>query len=475
MKISEHFNLSASQGELDFVDVDPTKDLRLFLDPYAIQINALPEDDPFYTHLISFFSSLLDALRANNEPRVRMLVSNLHEPRDTFLGMSKGAPQGLGLGGQQANALVGAIRRSEAFRSGQLEDLAEAELFVPGVGADKISDLTTNVLRAPLIEYTKGVARLLDIPLQNRPAAPAWNADQERWESKYAELPVVGGQSVLLVPKALVRKRLCLDSQEYYDYYIDYLQAELEPTTSLTSALRGASGRVTKERVRERYPFDKEALAKFAVEHPDQFEDFKRAARRQSPVDDTDIDPDFVYATVATSLAGRIRSLAKGRDEAAKFERLVTQALTLLLWPKLTFPIGQRPIHEGMKKVDVEFAIYARTGFWWNMRSDSKVAARVLPVECKNYTDDVKNPEFDQLLARFSIHRGRLGVLVFRDVSNEGSLQARQRAAVIDGQGYVLTIGEQELVELLSKSRVERDIVVEAFFDRKFRDLIAFS
>jgi hypothetical protein len=38
MRFSRYFNLSKEQAELDFVDVDPDRDLQLFVDPYAIEI-----------------------------------------------------------------------------------------------------------------------------------------------------------------------------------------------------------------------------------------------------------------------------------------------------------------------------------------------------------------------------------------------------------------------------------------------------
>jgi len=386
VKFSKFNKLGASQGELDFVDIDPLKDKKLFVDPYAIQINALDEDDPFYDCLLNFFSRLLDNMRAGNESRIRTMVGHLHEPGDTFLGLSRGRPQGRGLGTEQAMAVVSAIRQSDAFTTGQLEDFSEAELFVRGVGSDKISDLATNVLRAPLAQYTQSICAIYGIPTKQVASAPIWNMNAERWESKYLDLPIVHKKPVLLVPKAIVRRRLCLDSQEYYNYYIDFLQAELDSTVGLASALRGASGRVTKKNVKEQYPFDKSELARFAREHPDLFQEFKKIMESADGISDGEIDPEFVYSEAALKLSAHVKNLPKGRDDASAYEKLIQSCMTLLFWPNLTFPIAQRPLHGGRKKIDIEFWNYAKSGFWRQMANDKKVLARTVPVECKNYT-----------------------------------------------------------------------------------------
>jgi hypothetical protein len=475
MTFSEYFRLNASQGELDFVNVDPARDIKLFVDPYAIQINALDEDDPFYDCLLSFFSTLLDCLRLGDNERAKVLVGHLKEPKDTFLGYSKGKPRGHGVGDKQAMALIDAIRRSEAFRTGQLEDFSEAELFVEGVGPDKISDLSTNVLRQPLMSYTKSVCDIYDVQTRNVAMPPYWDAEEERWKSGYAEMPLINNLPVLLVPKSLVRRRLCLDSQEYYNYYLDYLQAELEPQVSLASALRGKSGRVTKERVKEQYPFDKTQLAKFAQEHPGQFENFKQIMKSADGIDDNIIDPDFVYSEATSALSAEIRSLPSGKKDADKYEKLIQRAMTLLFWPRLTFPKAQRPLHQGRKRLDIEFWNYAKGGFWDDMRRDPRIRSRTIPVECKNYSKDISNEEFDQLNGRFGEQRGFLGLLFYRQVNNEKALQARAHSFVNDNRGFLITISDEELLSLLSVSRVERDQFTDNFFNRKFRNLIGFN
>lgn len=102
-------------------------------------------------------------------------MSHLTEPKETFLGISSGDPNGRGVGRGQALQLITAIRRSKAFESGLLSDLSEMALYVEGIDRDKISDLTTNILRELLVEYTKQQCELFDIPLKKYSGPPLWD------------------------------------------------------------------------------------------------------------------------------------------------------------------------------------------------------------------------------------------------------------------------------------------------------------
>ena len=56
-----------------------------------------------------------------------------------------------------------------------LASLEECELMIEGIGRDKISDLTTNVIRTHLIEYTQDQCTLHGVPLQNVAVAPCFD------------------------------------------------------------------------------------------------------------------------------------------------------------------------------------------------------------------------------------------------------------------------------------------------------------
>lgn len=70
-------------------------------------------------------------------------------------------------------------------------------------------------------------------------------------------------------------------------------------------------------------------------------------------------------------------------------------------------------------------------------------------IECKNYTKDVANPEFDQLTSRFGHQRGFFGMMLCRHIEDRARVVAACRDAANDGRGYMLVLDDTDLVRML--------------------------
>src|SRR5439155_4961881 len=92
-RVSRHFRLGKRQPELDFVDVDLSRDLPLFIDPFAISQRTDHLSRSCHQTLIEFFSRIIDAIRSGRHEIARELLSHLNEPNETRLGYSQGRPQ----------------------------------------------------------------------------------------------------------------------------------------------------------------------------------------------------------------------------------------------------------------------------------------------------------------------------------------------------------------------------------------------
>ena len=85
-------------------------------------------------------------------------------------------------------------------------------LFVEHIGPDIISDITTNIIRGPLISYTQEVAAYYEIPLQdNVVSGHIWDSGTRSWTQGFTKLPVTEYGRLLLVPKVIVRRSPSFD------------------------------------------------------------------------------------------------------------------------------------------------------------------------------------------------------------------------------------------------------------------------
>ncbi|MGB5083978.1 MAG: hypothetical protein WBO09_05080 [Methylocystis silviterrae] len=474
-KFSEFFSLNQSQYELDFVDINNRRDTPVYVDPYAIEV----ADDIWAAtaseYIRGFFKEVLDALRANNIPRAAFLMSNLHEPSETFLGVSREEPRGRGVGAGQAQQLLRAIQKSKAFRSGILSDLSEMSLYVEGVARDKISDLTTNILRGLLAEYTRQQCELHAIPIGPYSGPPLWNASKQSWVSKQIMLPRIEDMPVLLVPKYIVRRNLSLESQEFYNKQItDFLVAEhLKANDSLVHILKTTNERkVYKGDVRDRHPMSKKFIADMVIAHPELLEMYKGLAKtHKSLIVFEEEAPSLT--SVCANLASVFSTIPKGPAYATKYHDLVLGALTALFHPDLIQPRKEWEIHDGRKRIDIVITNAGDKGFFAQRRDDPRTGANVVIVECKNYSNDIANKEIDQLIGRFDVNRGKFGIITCRGVEDDKLLLRRCQDAAVRQQGYIITLTDHDIVDMLNARAELKDELVEQRLFEKFRMLLA--
>jgi hypothetical protein len=215
MRISKKFRLGLTQPSLDFVDVDTRNDTKVFLSPTAI--SALPSDwaSTSVSLIQNFFRYVLDLIKQGRHENAEVLLLVLREPNETHLGLSRGRSQGRALGKGSAKDLWRALSKSKAAQSGLLVDLEDAALMIEGISVDIISDITTNIIRGPLIEYTQRMCGQHGIPmLEEIESGPVWDPQLRQWANGFVKLPVTENGKLLLVPKAVVRQLPDYDAGE---------------------------------------------------------------------------------------------------------------------------------------------------------------------------------------------------------------------------------------------------------------------
>ncbi|EJR29758.1 MULTISPECIES: hypothetical protein [Bacillus cereus group] len=282
MKISEIFNLEKSQRELDFVDININEDLPLFLDPYFLSLrNDLWSIDAHRT-IQSFFHQVIELYRADRKGDARRLFVNLSEPNETCFGVSEGKPRGRGVGADEATEIFDNIIQSQAIEEGLVSHLEDMAVFVDNIGKDKISDLTTNVIREHLIKYTQSQCKLHGIALtENVPSGYYWNSTLRKWDNEHTDMLIIEGRKIILVPKSIVTYSYRYTPERYCQHFVlNFLQHEhIRINSSLVQRKTLKNGNekiwVTKRDIaKAENTFRKEYLREFTKSNPGVFEEF---------------------------------------------------------------------------------------------------------------------------------------------------------------------------------------------------------
>jgi hypothetical protein len=397
--VSNYFRINKSQAQLDFVDVDTEKDLQLFIDPYVFSKSSDAWSVICHEAIVSFFQSVIDAVRRGDDATGRALLNNLGEPNETCLGLSTGTPAGRGIGRLQADELYDRLKRSRAARTGLLSELSDCELFIVGIGSDKVSDITTNILRRNLIEYTQTQCDLHGIPLVGEVASGMlWDGAEHRWTNQYVSLPVINGQKLILVPKSSVRWKLAFSHQDYYNKFVlEFLQAEnLKQYTALVETLKNGTRRVTKKSLKEIHPLAKDFLAEFTERNPRVLETYKKLLSVSNGLGNSEIDDQFNESAFAQSLMEELPNINPGNASANQFHSFMVGVIEFIFYPDLIYPVKEDEINEGRKRIDISYTNNASSGFFFRRHIEARCNAVKVMVECKNYQKEMANPELYQ-------------------------------------------------------------------------------
>lgn len=474
--MSRYFKLGRTQPTLDFVDVDYSGDTGLFISPKALA--GLPSDwgDACVSLVQSFFGTVLSHIKAGRHGEAERLLKALREPNETHLGLSVGKSKGRALGDSSAHDVWRALSNSQAATSGLIRDLEDTVLLIPGIGVDVISDMTTNIIRGPLIEYTQQMAAHYKIKLRpGIPSGPQWNPTKKDWYEDFVDLPMTPEGKLLLVPKAIVRRHLAYSLTEYYRFHVlTHLQdVELRANSQLVQITKKTKERyVTKKDVEEKYGRSKKMVSDVTIQNPSLLEEYKRKAndRPYLPLDHGDI-----AATEGTAkpdwdeLLKAVLAIPTGQADAKGYETAIEALFTALFYPDLTNPVAQSRIHDGRKIIDIDYTNMAKGGFF-SWLAKHYPSGRIF-VECKNYGGKVANPEMDQLARRFSPSRGQVGLLVCRSFSDKARFAAGCRDTAKDGGGYIIALDDDDLKALVHDRKTNEEFQAWTLLNQRFRAL----
>lgn len=208
---------------MDFVDVDTSKDVKLFLDPLLLS-------DGFRNIVNDFVNTVYKMYTLGNKAGAFQLFSHSKECNAIHFGYSESNSKGTGVSMKMLDQFFGYVYKSVDRIKGKLLTPIAMPIFVKSFSEDRLSDLLVSLLKKEWILYSLEQARLHGLKISNEVQRfDYWDSESHEWatfESQYVLAPNENGveELLILVPKSVVSKRFLVNPSRYISVIFQHLQ-----------------------------------------------------------------------------------------------------------------------------------------------------------------------------------------------------------------------------------------------------------
>lgn len=418
-----------SQYQVDFVIPRIGVDLPLGIDPFLLFKSRDSEYRELHTLLIATFNAGVAAIREGDTDEAHRLF-DFPEVSAIGLGYTQGGKRGSGVGSYLAGLIIDTLEASPAFQQRGVRHVEEMQLLSAGIGPDRVSDITANVLKRFLIEYTQRQCRIWNVEItKNVPVSHIFNHLSKDWEDSFEDLPIspINGAPILFVPRRIVRVLPWINYDDFVrSEFNAYLKARRDQIKKSGAQAKTDVVTVTRRDISlvERYVKAREAQggnARPAIDYID--EDLCRESER---------------------LKERLAEIAIGRSEAALYQHLVLEILNFLFNPELIDGQPEVRTLDGTERRDIIFTNDSDESFWEYIRNEYGL---ILMFETKN-TEELDTDAINQTATYLGVRIGSLGVIVTRRPPKD-SIVKKVMTVFNDGRKVILTLCDDQLRELL--------------------------
>lgn len=229
MQFSDQFKVTKTDKD-DWFDPLLDFDTKLFIDPFLIFQTDHPIFKDSHKKVVSFFNEIFKLIAQShgdkNSVHYKKAVQALVFPEvyELCLGYASQDTRGAGSAQSFAKGIAEAIQDSIARGLKDIRHFEELSIFNLGIGADRISDMTGNLLKEELIAYTKEVIARHSLPTEEvNVRNGSFNFQFVIWSHPKVKLPVnnqskKGKTPILLVPAEFLRPLPTINPDDFYKF-----------------------------------------------------------------------------------------------------------------------------------------------------------------------------------------------------------------------------------------------------------------
>ena len=234
---SQFYGISTSEEE-DWFDPRMSLDTLLFIDPFLVFETDIPlflnAQEKFFAFFNSAFELAHEATHSRTAYNKLKGILKFPEVKELCLGYSEKGTSGSGSGGGYSKGFADALVSLASAGYKGLDHFEEIEIFTIGIGKDRISDATANIIKAELIKYTQEICKQLRVPqIPHVIENTDFNFQFKRWyKGRKYSLPAnpffdKSERGVILVPKVFLCSSHAIGSEGFENYIKDNKNEEL--------------------------------------------------------------------------------------------------------------------------------------------------------------------------------------------------------------------------------------------------------
>ncbi|MDV3353897.1 toll/interleukin-1 receptor domain-containing protein [Leptothoe sp. LEGE 181152] len=291
---SELYGISVSDDD-DWFDLRLDRDTHLCIDPCLVFKSKESRFRSCKNKFMRFFEAAFnkaseiekvpseaDKKTENFPPNYKSLIYEIllfPEVEEVCLGFSKRDTKGAGMAIDFAMKLANALIRRSKRTNSPPKHFEEIEIFTPGIGKDKISDATANLIKRELVEYTLDICRNLNIPTKLLQVKNIdFDFDEYEWDHQLINLPFnpFNKKSIILVPKAFLRKIPSISSKEFYGYIESRSNKQLRANLNakIHNNLENHQLEQKSKAKRKKEKYRKGKIIEYASQNPDKVSEY---------------------------------------------------------------------------------------------------------------------------------------------------------------------------------------------------------
>ncbi len=442
----DHYEVLKSQAELDFAVPFLDEDIPLYLDPFLLWKSPSQQDQSMHTTIIDAFNALgRMSINGNKQEAIKRLCA-LSECDEAGLGTS-GARTGKRIGLNKAEEVLSLFERVPRFSKFECNHIEETQLVIDGISKDRISDISANLIKSFIIDFTVDQCTNLGVPLKKVALDNIWSVrDRKFIDGQSYPLPInpISDKPILLIPKRWLRFTPWINFEDYF-------------TKSCPQDDIAHTGE----------KLDRVKVLQYNIDNYGVIDDYVR--NKEKTFEDCKNDPLFLQIPIisAKRKLKAIAALSTGNKngEDKEYEQHIEALLPSLLYPHLDFATAQSRTESGVSIRDLVF---------YNNRNHAFLDELVSEYNCRQMIFELKNvrsverEHIDQISRYLAPGIGHFGIIVTRnELSN-----ARLKQTIDLWSGHrkcVITLTDQDIAMMVSvfesKQRLPLEVINKKYFE----------